>query len=131
MLIGVLGKDAETTFTTSNVAVTKFSVATTHSKKKGETWENITTWHNCTAFSLNDFTTDKLKKGAKVYVEGRIDHQTYEKDGQTKHFTQIIVNGFDGIIILDKKDTVQGSQAENQTETKPEIREEADENLPF
>jgi len=102
-LIGVIGKDSETSFTTTNLAVTKFSLATTHSRKtKDGNWENLTTWHNITAFGLNDFTKDQLKKGAKVYVEGRIDHNSYEKDGQTKYFTSIICD-FNGIIPLDKK----------------------------
>lgn len=111
-LIGVLGRDAETSFTTSNLAITKFSIATTHSRKtKDGNWENLTTWHNVTAFGLNDFTKDQLKKGAKVYVEGRIDHQSYEKDGQTKYFTSIVVNGFDGIIPLDKKEGYSSSSS--------------------
>ncbi len=107
-LIGQLGRDAETSFTTSNLSITKFSVATTHSRKtKDGNWENLTTWHNVTAFGLNDFLKDQLKKGAKVYVEGRIDHQQYEKDGQTKYYTTII-SDFNGIIPLDKRDGSQG-----------------------
>ena len=103
-LIGQLGKDAETSFTTSNLSVTKFTIATTHSRKNqsGE-WENLTTWHNITAFGLNDFLKDQLKKGKKFYIEGRIDHSSYEKDGQTKYFTSIICD-FNGIIPLDKKE---------------------------
>ena len=103
-LIGQLGKDAETTFTSSNLAITKFSIATTHSKKGQDgNWENITTWHNITAFGLNDYLKDQLIKGKKFYIEGRIDHQSYEKDGQTKYFTSIICD-FNGIIPLDKKE---------------------------
>ena len=101
-LIGQLGQDATTSFTTTNLSVTKFSIATTHSRKtKDGNWENETTWHNVTAFGLNDFLKDQLKKGRKFYIEGRIDHQTYEKDGQTKYFTSIICD-FNGIIPLDK-----------------------------
>jgi len=110
-LIGSLGKDAENSFTTSNLSITKFSVATTHSRKnKDGGWENETTWHNVTAFGLNDFLKDQLKKGAKVYVEGRIDHQRYEKDGQTKYFTSILTD-FNGIIPLDKRGDTSGGES--------------------
>lgn len=118
-LIGQLGRDAETSFTTSNLAITKFSVATTHSRKtKDGNWENLTTWHNVTAFGLNDFLKDQLKKGAKFYVEGRIDHQQYEKDGQTKYFTSII-SDFNGIIPLDKRGESQASSGGSFTESAP------------
>ncbi len=39
---------------------------------------------NIVAFGLNDFLKDQLKKGKKFYIEGRIDHNSYEKDGQNK-----------------------------------------------
>ena len=132
-LIGQLGRDAETSFTTSNLAITKFSVATTHSRKtKDGNWENLTTWHNVTAFGLNDFLKDQLKKGAKVYVEGRIDHQQYEKDGQTKYFTSIICD-FNGIIPLDKRDGTQSSGG-SFTESAPmpdSKNDDSNDDLPF
>lgn len=135
-LIGQLGRDAETSFTTSNLSITKFSVATTHSRKtKDGNWENLTTWHNVTAFGLNDFLKDQLKKGAKVYVEGRIDHQQYEKDGQTKYYTTII-SDFNGIIPLDKRDS-QGSYSSSNsggsfTESAPKpAGDEPVDDLPF
>jgi len=136
-LIGNLGKDAETSFTTSNLSVTKFTVATTHSRKtKDGNWENLTTWHNITAFGLNDFTKDKLKKGAKVYIEGRIEHQSYEKDGQTKYYTSILVNNFDGIIPLDKRDdSSSGSSSDGGSFTEsapaPESKDGTADDLPF
>jgi len=135
-LIGIIGRDAETSFTTSNLSVTKFSVATSHSKKtKDGGWEEVTTWHNVTAFGLNDFIKDQLKKGKKVYVEGRIDHQSYEKDGQTKYFTSIITD-FNGIIPLDRRDDHSGSAASNSgsfSESAPvqDGNANSDDDLPF
>ena len=135
-LIGNLGKDAETSFTTSNLSITKFSVATTHSRKtKDGNWENLTTWHNIVAFGLNDFTKDKLKKGAKVYIEGRIEHQSYEKDGQTKYYTSILVNNFDGIIILDKTEGSYGGSSDSGSFTEsapaPASNDDTKDDLPF
>lgn len=129
-LIGVLGKDAETTFSkSSNKPITKFSVATTHGKKdKDGSWEDITTWHAVTAFNLNDFLIDSLKKGQKVYVEGRIDYQVYEKDGEKKYFTSIIA-GFDGIIPLTKREA-QGQQTEDNNYQSSQLQID-DQSLPF
>jgi single-strand DNA-binding protein len=136
-LIGQLGRDAETSFTASNLSVTKFSIATTHSRKtKDGNWENQTTWHNIVAFGLNDFLKDQLKKGKKFYIEGRIDHQTYEKDGQTKYFTSIICD-FNGIIPLDKKDDYSGGSSSNsggsftESAPAPASKDNTADDLPF
>ena len=127
-LIGQLGQDAETSFTTSNLSVTKFSIATTHSKKdKDGNWENFTTWHSVTAFGLNDFLKDQLKKGKKFYVEGRIDHNKYTKDGIDKYFTSIICD-FNGIIPLDKKDLNDLGVSPLNEER---LKDNTSENLPF
>ncbi len=137
-LIGNLGRDAETSFTTSNISVTKFSIATTHSRKsKDGNWETITTWHNIVAFGLNDFLKNQLKKGKKFYIEGRIDHNSYEKDGQTKYYTSIICD-FNGIIPLDKKDDYSSGSSSSgsggsftESAPAPESSNETADDLPF
>ena len=137
-LIGTLGKDAENSFTTSNLSISKFSIATTHSHKTSDgQWENLTTWSNVTAFGLNDFLKEQLKKGAKFYVEGRIDHQKYEKDGQTKYFTSIIAD-FNGLIPLDRRDNAtepissnEGAQDPEANKPEPINSELEDDPLPF
>ncbi len=93
MLIGNLGRDAETRFTTNNVSVTNFSIATTRGyKDKDGNWQNETTWHNVTGFNLSDYFKDQLKKGKKVYVEGRISKREYnDKDGNKRTSTDVIV----------------------------------------
>ncbi|MGD8307204.1 MAG: single-stranded DNA-binding protein [Ignavibacteria bacterium] len=93
MLIGNLGRDAETRFTTNNVSVTNFSIATTRGyKDKDGNWQNETTWHNVTGFNLSDYYKDQLKKGKKVYVEGRISKREYnDKDGNKRTSTDVIV----------------------------------------
>jgi single-strand DNA-binding protein len=92
MLIGNLGRDAETRFTTNNVSVTNFSLATTNSYKDKEgNWQNETTWHNVTSFNLSDFFKDNLKKGKKFYVEGRITKREYnDKDGNKRTATDVV-----------------------------------------
>ncbi|GBD86731.1 single-stranded DNA-binding protein [bacterium BMS3Abin03] len=92
MLIGNLGRDAESRFTTNNVSVTNFSLATTRSYKDKEgNWQNETTWHNITAFNLSDFFKDNLKKGKKFFIEGRISKREYnDKDGNKRIAVDII-----------------------------------------
>ncbi len=85
MLIGNLGKDAENRFTTDNLSITNFSLATNYSyKNKNGEWTDETTWHNVVAFNLSDFYKDYLKKGKKVYVDGRLVSRTYEDKDKIK-----------------------------------------------
>ncbi len=92
MLIGNLGRDAETRFTTNNLSVTNFSIATTRGfKDKEGNWQNETTWHNLTGFNLSDYYKDNLKKGKKFYIEGRISKRDYnDKDGNKRTSTDVI-----------------------------------------
>ncbi|MGE5400719.1 MAG: single-stranded DNA-binding protein [Ignavibacteriales bacterium] len=92
MVIGRLGKDAETRFTNNNLSVTSFTVATDHGfKGKDGNWQNETTWHNVVAFSLSDYYRDALKKGKRVYVEGRLTKRDYtDKEGIKRYSTEIV-----------------------------------------
>lgn len=112
MLIGNLGRDVETRFTTNNVSVSSFSLATTYSYKgKDGNWVNETTWHNITAFSLSDFMKEQLKKGKKVYVEGRLTKREYtDKEGVKRYSTDVLV---DKIIPLESTSEGSGSYSDN------------------
>ena len=92
MLIGRLGKDAETRFTTNNVSVTNFTLATDYSYKgKNGDWVNETTWHNIVSFNLSDYFKDNLKKGRKFYVEGRLSKRDYtDKEGVKRYSIEVI-----------------------------------------
>lgn len=94
MLIGNLGKDSETRFTTNNTAVTSFTLATTHSYKgKDGNWVNETTWHNIVAWSISDYMRDALKKGKKFYVDGRLTKREYtDKDGIKRYMTEVVAD---------------------------------------
>ena len=103
-LIGNLGRDPETRFAgANNLAITTFSMATTRSYKGADgNWINETTWHNIKAFNLGDFYKDNLKKGSKIYVEGRIKHDEYtDKEGIKRYRTEIIA---ENIIPLDARE---------------------------
>ncbi|MBV6513312.1 MAG: Single-stranded DNA-binding protein [Ignavibacteriaceae bacterium] len=91
-LIGNLGQDAETRTTTTQVAVTNFSVATENSyKNKDGEWVRETTWHRVTYFNASDFLRENLRKGSKVYVEGRYRSREYtDKDNIKKTAWEVI-----------------------------------------
>jgi len=133
MLIGNLGKDSETRFTTAeNFSVTNFTLATTYSfKNKNGEWTNETTWHNIVAFNLSDFMKESLKKGKKVYVEGRLVKRDYtDKDNIKRYVTEVRA---ERIIPLDSNsDSNVGEDLEKTASSEPDITEstEADD-LPF
>jgi single-strand DNA-binding protein len=129
MLIGNLGRDAETRFTTNNVSVTNFSLATTHSYKgKNGDWVNETTWHNITAFNLSDYFKENLKKGRKFYVEGRLTKREYtDKDGVKRYSTDVYS---DKLIPLDSVGGSEQDETENTSEgNAPQV--ENNDDLPF
>lgn len=111
-IIGNLGQDAEHRFTTTDNCASSFSVATTHGyKDKDGNWKNITTWHNVTAWNQSDFIKNTLKKGAKVYVEGRTEKREYtDKEGVKRYVTEIRANQ---IIPLDKTENGDDHQQNN------------------
>lgn len=132
-LIDNLGRDAETRFTAdNNLAITNFSIATTHSYKgKSGDWVNETTWHRVTAFNLSDFMKENLKKGKKIYVEGRITTNDYtDKDGVKRYSTEVRA---DRIIPLEassaggRDEEMSGNN--NESSEAPQVQENDD--LPF
>ncbi len=133
MLIGNLGKDSETRFTTvDNFSVTNFTLATTYSfKNKNGEWTDETTWHNVVAFNLSDFMKENLKKGRKVYVEGRLVKRDYtDKDNVKRYVTEVRA---ERIIPLDSNtDATKDVETDSQPSVEPDIADanESDD-LPF
>ncbi len=104
ILVGRLGKDPILRNTASGVAVATFSMATSESYKddKGE-WQDKAEWHNIVVWRERAETVAKyLKKGALVYVEGKMTTRTYEQEGQTKYITEIVASVVRG---LEKRDS--------------------------
>jgi single-strand DNA-binding protein len=99
LLIGNLGRDAETKFTASGAAVTRFSVATKRSWKDQATneWKEETNWTNVTVWRQEKLA-NYLTKGKQVYVEGRLQARSYDdKDGKKVYTTDVIA---DEVILL-------------------------------
>ncbi len=96
ILLGNLGKDPEVKFTPSGTAVAKFSVATSYRfKDKNEQWQDQTEWHNVVAWArLAEIAGEYLKKGSKVYIEGRLQTRSWEdkQTNQKKYMTEVVAN---------------------------------------
>lgn len=92
-LIGNLGADPELRSAPSGTSVTTISVATTDRfKDKSGEWQDRTEWHNVVLWgSLADIAKQYLKKGSKVFIEGRISYRQFEgRDGNTRYVTEIV-----------------------------------------
>jgi len=96
MLIGNLGKDPEVKFTPSGMAVAKFTVATNERfKDKSGEWQDRTEWHSIVAWQrLAEIVGEYLKKGQKVYIEGRLQTSSWEdkNSGEKKYRTEIVAS---------------------------------------
>jgi single-strand DNA-binding protein len=102
MLIGNLGKDAETRYTPSGVAVTNFSLATARSVKDGQTgeWRDETDWHDIVLWR-GENVSQYLTKGTQVYIEGRLQTRSWEdQNGQKKYRTEVVCDGPSGLQLL-------------------------------
>jgi single-strand DNA-binding protein len=91
-LIGRLGKDPESKYTSTGKGVTDFPVAVSNrwKTKEGETkesteWVNIETWER-----LAEICHEYLAKGSLVYVEGRLKTDRYEEKGEIRYFTKVV-----------------------------------------
>ena len=94
MLIGNVGNDPEIRATSGGARVAKVSLATNRSwsDRSGQTQEK-TEWHRLTFFGrLVDIVEQWVKKGDRLYVEGRIEYSQTEGEGGTKYWTDIVVN---------------------------------------
>jgi len=95
ILVGRLGKDPETRYMTNGEAVTNATLATSENwkDKTGEKQEK-TEWHNLVFYRrLAEVAGEYLKKGAQIYVEGKLQTRKWQtKEGQDRYTTEIIVD---------------------------------------
>ena len=140
MLIGNLGRDPEVRNLENGTSVASFSIATTETYKNKNTGEIVsnTDWHNIVAWrGLADVCGKYLKKGDKVYVEGKLRTRNYQdQQGVTKYITEVVID--DMVMLTNKNES--GNQAsytpptpqQEPTPQKPDIElEEGADDLPF
>jgi single-strand DNA-binding protein len=85
ILAGRLGQDPDERTTTGGKSVVSFSIATQDTR-------DAPTWHRCVAWERTAEAAARLRKGDFATVRGRISNRTYEKDGEAKHVTEIVVH---------------------------------------
>ena len=110
ILVGNLGRDAETKFTPSGAAFSRFSVATTRSWKDQQSneWKEETNWTNVVVWRQENLA-NYLTKGKQVYVEGRLQTRSYDdKDGKKVYTTEVVA---DEIILLGGRGEGGGAEA--------------------
>jgi single-strand DNA-binding protein len=103
MLIGNLGKDPDVQFLDGNIAVAKFSLATTETfKDRAGKLISQTEWHTVVLWrGLAELAQKYLHKGSLVYIEGRLRTRSWEdKEGNKKFATEVVG---DNLIMLDKR----------------------------
>jgi single-strand DNA-binding protein len=96
ILVGNLGKDPEVKYTPQGTAVAKITLATNERfKDKDGNWQDRTEWHNVVLWQrLAEIAGEYLKKGGKVYIEGRLQTRSWDdkQTGQKKYMTEVVAN---------------------------------------
>jgi len=95
ILVGNVGKDPEVRYLEKNVAVANFTLATTdraYTLQNGTQVPERTEWHNIVAWKTWAEVAEKyIRKGAQLYIEGKIQTKSWEKDGIKRYTTEILV----------------------------------------
>ncbi len=120
ILIGNLGKDPELKYTPSGRAVVNFTMATNErwTSQDGQKQER-TTWHNIVAWGKQaEVINEYCRKGRQIYVEGRIDNRTYDKqDGTKGYISEVIVQNFQ--LLGNRQDGVESGGGERSAASAP------------
>ncbi len=100
-LIGNLGKDPEMRYTSSGKQVSAFSVAVNRRWKSSGENKEATDWFNVEAWGrLAEICQQYLKKGSLVFLEGRLQTDRFESEGETRYFTKVVASQMQ---MLDRK----------------------------
>ena len=143
ILLGNLGRDPETRYTTGGDAVTNLNIATSEQwkDKNGEKQER-TEWHRVVLFGRQaEVAGEYLKKGSKVYIEGRLQTRSWDdkNTNQKKYMTEVVAND---LVLLSGRGEGEGGYARgaaagnNFDQRTPEVEHAAsgpitDEDIPF
>ena len=135
-LIGRLGRDPESRTTQGGSKVVSFSLATSErwkDKNSGEMKER-TEWHNIVIWNENigRIVESYCKKGSQILLEGQIQTREYtDKDGNQRRTTEIVLQGFNGLVkLLDSKRDGEAQQSAP-SQTTGSLRDQLDDEIPF
>ena len=131
-LIGNLTRDPEVRYTKSGIAVARFGMAVNRpaSKASGEKGEvdfiNIVAWRR-----LAEICKEYLKKGRPVAIEGSLQIQKYEKDGEKKTFTEVVADNMQMLGRKQDNNEREASGAESAPAVQQVEKITGDEEVPF
>lgn len=134
ILIGNLGNDPDIKTMQSGDELANLSIATTERwkcKNTGERKEK-TEWHRVVIYSqgLVKVAKNYLKKGSKIYIEGKIQTRSWEQDGTKKYTTEIVLNGFDAkLVMLDSRSEQPTSNGQGSSPA--ESADQLEDEIPF
>ena len=135
ILIGRLGSDPEVRYTPDGTAVANFSIATseewtdkaTNEKRERTEWHRIVAWRR-----LGEICGEYLSKGRQIYVEGKLQTRSWEKDGITRYTTEIVASDVQFLGSRDSADTyIPPGPAETPESSKPSLPDKQDDDIPF
>ena len=140
ILVGNVGKDPEVKYTPNGVALAKFSLATNERfKDKSGEWQDRTEWHNVLAWErLAEIVGEYVHKGAKLYVEGRLQTSSWEdrQSGEKKYRTEIVAR--DLVLLGDGNGHGNGRPVQERQSAREQTHDEeyaqsqtTDEDIPF
>lgn len=126
ILIGNVGSDPEVRYLDRGVAIANFNLATTergYTMQNGTQVPDKTDWHSIVLWrNLAEWAEDHIRKGMKLYVEGKLQTRTWEKDGQIRRKTEIVA---ENVQILYRPDYLNDRRVDN--EVLPDDPADADE----
>ncbi len=125
IVLGRLGNDPELKYTANGTAVVNFNVATSEEWKDKDTGDKkeSTEWHRIVAWSrLAEICGEYLSKGRQVYLEGKLQTRSWEKDGVTRYTTEIVAS-----VVQFLSDRV---QPEREQPSEPVVTD-GDDDIPF
>jgi len=128
MLIGNVGVDPEYRTTATGTAVVSLTLATNEkwTDKQGAKQEK-TEWHRVAMFNkLAELANQYVKKGSKIYIEGKITTSTYEKNGEKRYSTEIIANSMQ---FLDSKP--KDSEPRQKAQSNSQFGDDFNDDIPF
>jgi len=126
LVLGNVGRDPEIRSTGGGTTVANFSVACSERRKDASgNWQDAVEWVSLVAFGRTaEIVRDYVKKGSRLYVEGKLQTRSWEKDGEKKYKTDVLVNE---LVLLDGQRTEQPWNAPTQ-QAKEEV---TDADIPF
>ncbi|CAG1022250.1 Single-stranded DNA-binding protein [Patescibacteria group bacterium] len=133
-LLGNVTRDPDLRYTPNGSAVISFSLATNRRYKKGEEWTDEVSYHNIVVWNNAESLSQRIKKGTRLYIEGRIQTRSWEdKEGKKQYKTEVVA---DRVLLIARFEGDNSSAQSEGTSAAPEDTSSDDEaidpnDLPF